>query len=255
MEKPLRGERILITREETKAAEMAEKVTRLGGSPVITPMIEINFLKNPEDISILKRLSGFGWVFMTSTNGVDGFFQLLRKQNINLPQELKIGIVGKKTEEALHRYGYAASFIPETFDALAMAEEFIGFYASDKPVLLIRGNLSRPTLPEKLEEEQIAYEALEVYETTYCMESRQKLNQELQAVNFITFTSPSTVEAFVQLAECIPNTATYICIGKTTEEKAKQLGIPDVYTSTPYTTDAMLDLIVKIVNERKINHE
>lgn len=255
MEKPLQGERILITREETKAAKMAKKVTRLGGSPVIVPMIEINFLKNPGDISILKRLSSFSWVFMTSANGVDGFFQLLRKQNIKLPEELKIGIVGNKTEKALHRYGCVASFVPATFDALAMAKEFIAFYTSDKPVLLIRGNLSRPTLPEKLEEEQITYEALEVYETTYCMESKQKLNQEISTVDYITFTSPSTVEAFIQLAEYIPNTATYICIGRTTEEKAKQSGIPDVYTSTPYTTDAMLDLIAKIVNERKINHE
>ncbi|MFD1449829.1 uroporphyrinogen-III synthase [Oceanobacillus sojae] len=255
MEKPLHGERILITREETKAAEMAKKVIKLGGSPVITPMIEIKFLKNLGDISILKRLSSFSWVFITSANGVDGFFQLLRKQNIKLPEEVKIGIVGKKTEEALHTYGYEASFIPATYDALAMAEEFLAFYTSDKPVLLIRGNLSRPTLPEKLEEEQITYEVLEVYETTYCIESKRKLNQELPTVSYITFTSPSTVEAFVQLAEYIPNTATYICIGKTTEEKAKQLGIPDVYTSTPYTTDAMLDLIAKIVNERKINHE
>lgn len=74
MEKPLHGERILITREETKAAEMAKKVIKLGGSPVITPMIEIKFLKNLGDISIMKRLSSFSWVFITSANGVDGFF-------------------------------------------------------------------------------------------------------------------------------------------------------------------------------------
>lgn len=255
MGKPLRGERILITREEAKAAEMAKKVTKLGGSPIIVPMIKINFLEKPENTSILERLSNFGWIFMTSANGVEAFFQLLRKQHIIFPQDLKIGIVGKKTEEVLHRYGYTASFVPSTFDASAMAEEFISFYTSNKPVLLIRGNLSRPTLPEKFKEEQIAYETLEVYETTYCMESEQKLNQELPTVDYITFTSPSTIEAFVQLAEYIPNTATYICIGNTTEEKAKQLGIVDVYTSTPYTTDAMLHLIARIANERKINHE
>ena len=255
MGKPLHGERILITREETKAAEMADKVTKLGGSPVIVPMIEINFPEKLEDTAILERLSDVSWVFMTSANGVDGFFQLLRKQQITFPEGLKIGIVGKKTEKVLHRYGYAASFVPETFDAQAMAEAFISFYTSDKPVLLIRGNLSRPTLPEKLKEAQIAYEALEVYETTYCVESKQKLNQELPTVDYITFTSPSTAEAFVQLAECIPNNATYICIGNTTEDKARELGIPDVYTSIPYTTDAMLDLISTIANERKINHE
>ncbi|WP_339177514.1 uroporphyrinogen-III synthase [Oceanobacillus sp. FSL W7-1293] len=255
MGKPLHGERILITREETKAAEMAGKVTKLGGSPVIVPMIKINFLKQFEDTSVLERLSDFSWVFITSANGVEGFFQLLRKQQIKLPQELKIGIVGKKTEEVLHRYGYTASFVPETFDAQAMAEAFISFYTLNKPVLLIRGNLSRPTLPEKLKEAQIAYETLEVYETTYCMESKQKLNQVLSAVDYITFTSPSTAEAFVQLAEYIPKNATYICIGNTTEEKARELGISDVYTSTPYTADAMLNLISTIANERKINHE
>lgn len=74
MGKPLHGERILITREETKAAEMADKVTKLGGSPVIVPMIEINFPEKLEDTAILERLSDFSWVFMTSANGVDGFF-------------------------------------------------------------------------------------------------------------------------------------------------------------------------------------
>lgn len=74
MGKPLHGERILITREETKAAEMAGKVTKLGGSPVIVPMIKINFLKQFEDTSVLERLSDFSWVFITSANGVEGFF-------------------------------------------------------------------------------------------------------------------------------------------------------------------------------------
>ncbi|GIO21774.1 uroporphyrinogen-III synthase [Oceanobacillus sp. J11TS1] len=255
MGKSLHGERILITREETKAAEMAEKVTNVGGIPVIVPMIEINFIKTLENNTILEQLSDFGWVFITSANGVHGFFQLLRKQHIELPKALKIGIVGKKTEEVLHSYGHTASFVPATFDASTMAEEFLSFYKLDKPVLLIRGNLSRPTLPEKLREEQIPYEILEVYETTYCKESKQKLDQVLSSVEYITFTSPSTVEAFVLLAEYIPDTATYICIGKTTEEKAKELGIPNLYTSSPYTTDAMVTLIEKISNERKINHE
>ncbi|MFD1414023.1 uroporphyrinogen-III synthase [Oceanobacillus jeddahense] len=255
MGKSLNGERILITREATKAGEMAEKVTKLGGSPIVVPMIEINFDESPENQTIIERLSDFSWVLITSANGVHGFFQLLNKHHIQLPQALNIGVVGKKTEGILETYGYTASFVPETFDALTMTDEFFFRYKRDKPVLLIRGNLSRPTLPKKLQEAQIPFETLEVYETMYSTESKAVLNQVLPTINYITFTSPSTVDAFIALAKYVPDKAAYICIGRTTEEKAQELGVPNLYTSTPYTTDAMLDLIVKIANERKINHE
>lgn len=256
MGKPLHGERILITREVTKADAMAEKVTKLGGSPVVVPMIEIKFTKKPENHVILERLVDFSWVLLTSANGVHGFFQLLRQYDMTLPQTLKIGVVGKKTEKVLNAYGYSASFVPETFDALAMAEGFMSFYEKrKKPVLLIRGNLSRKTLPEKFREAQIPFETLEVYETMYARESQQELNRVLPFVDYITFTSPSTVEAFTALAAHIPEKATYICIGQTTEEKAEEAGIPNLYTSSPYTTDAMLRLIGKLVNERKMNNE
>ncbi|WP_152654768.1 uroporphyrinogen-III synthase [Oceanobacillus sp. CFH 90083] len=255
MGEPLRGERILITREETKAAEMAEKVSKLGGSPVVVPMIEINDVEKPENKIILERLSSFEWVFITSANGVQAFFQLLQQHHKKLPQGLQFGIVGKKTEEVLEAYGYTASFVPSSFDALTMAEEFTSFHTTDKPVLLIRGNLSRQILPEKLREAQIPYETLEVYETIYCTESKQELNNVLSTIDYITFTSPSTIDAFVTLAEYIPDKAMYICIGKTTSERAKELGIPNLYTSDPYTTDAMLHLITELANERKMNHE
>ncbi|WP_080874221.1 uroporphyrinogen-III synthase [Oceanobacillus timonensis] len=256
MGKPLHGERILITREVTKADAMAEKVTKLGGNPIVVPMIEIKLKKQLENHSILERLADFSWVLLTSANGVHGFFQLLRQQHMALPQTLKIGVVGKKTENVLNAYGYSASFVPETFDAMTMAEGFMSFYDKrKKPVLLIRGNLSRKTLPEKFREAQIPFETLEVYETMYARKSTQALNQVLPSVDYITFTSPSTVEAFAALAAYIPDKATYICIGQTTEEKAEEEGIPNLYTSSPYTTDAMLCLIGKLVNERKMHNE
>ncbi|MFD1065402.1 uroporphyrinogen-III synthase [Oceanobacillus locisalsi] len=256
MGKPLHGERILITREVTKADGMAEKVTKLGGNPVVVPMIEIKYNQNPANHTILHRLADFSWVLLTSANGVHGFFQLLRQQNIVLPQTVKIGVVGKRTEDVLKTYGYNASFVPETFDALAMAEVFMSHYKKkDKPVLLIRGNLSRKTLPEKLYEAQIPFETLEVYETMYARESKQALNRVLSSVDYVTFTSPSTVEAFAALAAYIPEKATYICIGQTTEEKAEEEGIPNLHTSSPYTADAMLCLIGKLANERKMNDE
>lgn len=250
MNNPLQGKRILITRERQKAKELAEKVTKLGGSPIVVPLIEISYGTKTKELAVLEKLSSFEWILITSANGVHGFFQLLQEQNRTLPEHIKIGVVGRKTEEALAVYGYKASFVPTTFDAVTMAEELISNRTLFGSILLIRGNLSRPVLPEAFDKQQIAYQTLVVYHTDFCMKSKEALNNAIPEADFITFTSPSTVDAFTLLTDAVPDTATSICIGATTEARAKEARIPNVYTASPYTTDAMLSLIQEIINKK-----
>ena len=77
-----------------------------------------------------------------------------------------------------------------------------------------------------------------------------RLNELLteDLIDFITFTSPSTVEAFVKMVDTIPK-KNYICIGTTTEQRATELGIQSITPPEEFTIEAMLETICNYIKK------
>ncbi|MDY0405436.1 uroporphyrinogen-III synthase [Virgibacillus sp. 179-BFC.A HS] len=195
--------------------------------------------------------------FFTSANGVNYFYELMSTFQIpdSTLQHVKIAVVGHKTENALKKHGRAADFTPTIYDAEHMADEFLKKYGKIDNVLLIRGNLSRPTLPEQFLEANVAFEMAEVYQTKIAYGSKKALNEVLanQRCDFITFTSPSTVKAFMQLTnETIRNNigCTCVCIGDTTKTEAVRSGFQSVLVPKQYTIEGMIACMENYLSQR-----
>ncbi|WP_077299263.1 uroporphyrinogen-III synthase [Virgibacillus pantothenticus] len=252
---PLLGKRILITREQRKAAKFAQKIKGLGGDPVEIPLIYIT-CKRPPNHDVIQQLMQYQWIFFTSGNGVDCFFQLLKHECIPLEHlaKLNIAVVGGKTETKLMELtGRLADFIPSSFDADTMADEFLTQYPDANQFLLVRGNLSRDVLPDRFEKRKKTYTNLEVYETHENEQMQLRLQTTLAktVIDYITFTSPSTVEAFAHMTTA-RKVAPCICIGTTTEQRAKELGFSPILTAKEFTVDGMIECIKQdVTNQRK----
>ncbi len=245
----LHEKRILITREENQAKEFSDKVIQYGGKPVEIPLLKISCKDEPENKQLLQNLHHYKWIFFTSANGVACFFQLINQYRWmrNVLENIRFATVGHKTAQTLESYGYKSDFIPSVYNADAMATEFTEEHTVlDEPLLIVRGNKSRETLPDWFTKHQIRYDAIEVYETVHNIRVKDELNQLLNKNNldFITFTSPSAVEAFIELSSShIPKDQVCVCIGTTTKQRAFELGILNTIAPELFTIDGMLERI------------
>ncbi|WP_339228293.1 uroporphyrinogen-III synthase [Oceanobacillus sp. FSL K6-2867] len=250
MEESLHESKILITREASQAKEFSKKVKELGGIPVEVPLLAISCKDTNASKSIFSKVGDYKWIFFTSANGVHCFFSLAKKYHMKQLQEHRLAVVGHKTDQALKKYGYQADFIPTTYHAEAMAEEFLQKFPKEGKVLLIRGNLSRDTLPVEFTKHNVPHDLLEVYETGYNYAMKARLNELLaeDIIDFVTFTSPSTVEAFVEIVDRIPE-KNYVCIGTTTEQRALEFGIQSLKPPEEFTIEAMLETICNYIKK------
>lgn len=86
-----------------------------------------------------------------------------------------------------------------------MGEEFLEI---DRPknVLLIKGELSKTTIDEKFERQQLSFENMYVYRTVINFSAQEQLNQlyKERPFDYYVFTSPSSIHAFFTLLDQTP---------------------------------------------------
>ncbi|WP_343753710.1 uroporphyrinogen-III synthase [Lentibacillus halophilus] len=252
----LYGRNILITREKQQAQIFSDKVLERGGNPSVVPLLTISCKNHQDVMKPLQENTYFSWLFFTSVNGVHCFFQLLNFYNIDkaVLAESKLAAVGQKTAKALDEYGYQVDFIPSVYNAETMRNEFnYSNTHTDEHILLIKGNRSRRVLPDWFKEQGIPFEQMEVYETARNDASKDELNRQLRYnhPDIITFTSPSSVDAFMTLKEtAISVNATIACIGTTTGERALDFGFRCPVVPNEFTIDGMLDQIGQYIEQK-----
>ncbi|WP_174613951.1 uroporphyrinogen-III synthase [Virgibacillus ihumii] len=238
----LHGKKIMITREKKQATEFSEKVLQAGGNPIEVPLLKISCIDNDTTRQFFDEAKPYNWIFFTSANGVDCF--LKRDGWKTITEETQLAAVGHKTAEKLEDYGYQVDFIPSTYHAEAMTNEFPEpDRLHESQVLLIQGTKSRDVLPNWLADKDVPFDTVVVYESLFNYENRQKLSWVLakESPDFITFTSPSTVDAFLEMNEgTIEQDCIYVCIGTTTCNYAQESGFENILTPDEFTIDGMI---------------
>lgn len=242
----LRGQRILVTREAQGAKRLAEQISFYGGEPIVTPLLEIKCLPVRENL----KLHAYDWVFFTSQNGVNCFVK-----HASFSGQLsgcRIAAVGTKTAEAIGRAGYDVDFIPSTYNAKVMADEFLAAYDDAGPILLVRGVRSRTVLADALAEAGRTYANLTVYDTVIHSTIKKQLTAVLskQSVDMLTFTSPSAIDAFIELVGDIRRFKhlPVACIGTTTEKYARDAGFKRCIVPEQFTVEDMLKAMSDFLN-------
>lgn len=170
------------------------------------------------DSYILKNID---WVFFSSKNAVEYFFQL----NPQFPKKVKFGVMGSGSEEMLRRKGHFTDYVGEGTDTAEVAEEFaklangkiVLFPGAESPMRSIQQGLSADT---KIID-------LPVYETV--------LEEDVEAsgADVMVFTSPSNVEAYFA-DNLLDPYQKVVAIGKSTGKKFDEMGVK--YT-LPYSPD------------------
>ena len=252
--RPLLGKRILVTRAREQARDFVELLEAQGAEVVQFPLIEFTPPETwaPLDKAI-KRLETYRWVIFTSANGVAAFFLRLRalRQDARRLGVAKICAIGPATAEALERHSIIPNVVPKEFQAEGIIEAFKQYDLREARILLPRAEAARDLLPKELEELGATVEVVPAYRTVRADADQEMLKQLLQdrKIDLITFTSSSTVTAFMELLGTEDLKARLegvriACIGPITATTAEGFGVTVDIQPKQYTIPALAEAVL-----------
>ncbi len=202
----LAGKTILVTRSVGQSSQFSDRLRLEGAIVIEMPAIEIGPPSSWEALDhAIAHLLSFDWLILTSTNGVDYFFERLETQKLDARAlaGVKIAVVGEKTAASLRQQGIKPDFIPPDFVADSMVEHFPE-PLQGKRVLFPRVETGgREVLVKELTAKGAEVVEVAAYQSR-CPEAiapAAKDTLQRGVVDVITFASSKTVQNFCQLLE------------------------------------------------------
>lgn len=174
-------------------------------------MLEIPFIEirkprsfKPLD-SALRNMDSYGWLILTSANGVEAMWERLDKLKLDsavLDSGVRIAAIGPATKKAIEQRGIEVDVVPKEYVAESVVQSLRN-RVKGKRVLLVRAKVARDVIPNELRKAGADVDVVEAYETVVPQSSRTKLRAALsnpgRRPHIVTFTSSSTVKNFVAL--------------------------------------------------------
>ena len=202
---PLENRRIIVTRPEEQAGEIAEEIRRLGGIPVTLPMIRILPVEDTSELDrSLQHLQNIDGVVFTSINAV--------RHTMERAAALGIGgtawagkdvyAVGSKTAGVAREYGVKVDVVPGSYSGAELAASISSRPLRGKRILFPRGNLGLDDALRAAAAAGAEVIPVVVYRTAGPEESvGRRMRQELleRATSLVVFASPSAARHCVQL--------------------------------------------------------
>ncbi len=258
---PLTGRTIVITRPQDRADEMVTTIKRLGGEPLVCPMIAVQPLPaTEEDREVLGKLDQFDWLVFTSASAVKALRFWLEWAGINaLSPALQIMAVGEKTAAAAHEQGWRVEANAEQASAEGVVATLLDYGVGlHTKILFPRAREGRDTIPHELGKVGAKVVVLPVYQTAPAVpENLEELRERLRQgkTDAITFTSPSAVHQFCHLFPVAEwPRLREIClaaVGRTTAAAIRQRSLQ--VNVMPETTSAMalIEAVAEYLCQRK----
>lgn len=250
--RPLFGKKVIVTRPFESEGVLSRKLKELGAQVYDFPCIKIEELPDNTELSgVLTHIDKYSWLAFTSKHGVRLFFEALRKRNedLRILGHMKIAAVGSQTAKELLGYGIIADCVPKVFDGKHLGMELCARTDDKDNILLIRAENGSPDILKQLDEAKRKYDDVSIYRTKGTSENKNEESMEelirTEEKVYVTFTSASTVEGFVnKLKDSDKSKIIGICIGEQTSDKATEYGIDHVVSEIA-TIDSLIEKLLE----------
>ncbi|QGJ69300.1 Uroporphyrinogen-III synthase /uroporphyrinogen-III C-methyltransferase [Planctomycetales bacterium 10988] len=202
-ERPLFGQRILVTRPEDQAEELAKPLRELGAEVLIQPAITIDPLPDWSQIEeVIGRIAAFDWVIFSSKNGVRYFLERLFASGKDLRSLAgqKLAAIGPGTADELRQWHLRADLIPEVYRSEGMVDA-LRDEAPGKRILLPRASRGRDVMPKQLQELGATIEQVTVYQSEDVALPDPEIKSLCQAgeIDWVTVTSPAIARNLIAM--------------------------------------------------------
>lgn len=201
-QRPLFGQRVVVTRSREQAGGLADRLMELGASVLEVPTIRIGPPQDRERlVDALLELNSYDWLVFTSPNGVTQFFEYFFRQFHDMRDlgGARIAAVGPATARKLKELHLQVDLMPEEALGSCVAQEFSGYESIENlKICLLRAEVANRELPAALETLGAIVDDVPVYQTVPETEDVTGAAKELRetGADWITFTSGSTAQNF-----------------------------------------------------------
>jgi uroporphyrinogen III methyltransferase/synthase len=257
--RPLFGKRIVITRSQDRAGELADALENLGAETLVAPTFR---LAPPEDPEALERAAAsvdrFDWVVFESAVSAGRFLTNLTRgpRDLRALGRAAICAVGPSTEDQLRAAGLKPDVVIPELRVEGIADAMEAHAAIDgRSVLVVHPEHERHVVSDALTERGATVTDVIAYRTSADAPdspAAQRIYRMLLdgQVDAITFTSPVAVKRFAALigeeqAPDLLGTTVVATIGPVTAAAAKALGIEVKVVADAYTVPGLVEALVR----------
>jgi uroporphyrinogen III methyltransferase/synthase len=177
-----------------------------------TPLIAIHERRDKREIlESIHRLNEYDYLLFTSRYAVKYWFATL-KESGHVLTKTKIISIGNTTTNALKEEGVTIIIQVEKDDSYGVLDYFCT-QPRGKRILFPRSNLGLEILPEGLKKLGFRVDLVTAYDN---QPSVNPLRVNLDNIQRVVFTSPSTIDYFIQLYGTLPSHIEYVTQGRIT---------------------------------------
>ncbi len=256
--RPMFGKTIVVTRARDQASDLSIRLEALGARVIEAPAVELVPSQDAAGIEqALRELASnpVDWIVFTSANGVKFAKQKLFELGLDARVfcRARLAAIGDVTAAAIREHlALRIDLLPESFVAEALAEELVKRNeVTGKKFLLLRADIARPMLRERLIEGGATVRDLPIYDTRPILTMPAELRDALDAgsVDWITFTSSSTARNLIgMLGENYPAVLKDIklaSIGPITTATLRQLKLSPAVEAVTFNLDGLVEALLE----------
>jgi uroporphyrinogen III methyltransferase/synthase len=247
---PLSGRTVVVTRSGHRAKGLVEVLHRAGAEAI---ELALTTQVDPSDDGVGLRaataeLAAYQWVVFTSANAVHRFMSELR--DARALGTVLVAAVGPATADALRTTGVEPDLVPAEHWAEGLIEEFPqhDLSTSNGHVLFPCAHQAPSTLPDGLGLKGWVVNRVEAYRTVNLPTPDPELLAKVTAADAVMFTATSSVKAYLDLrtpdGAALPVPPHVVCMGPTTAQSARSLGMIDVQEAWGASAQGMVDALI-----------
>ncbi len=247
---PLFGKQVVVTRARGQADALTTRLDALGAGVIEMPTIQIQPAADyaPLDNAI-SQLTTYDWLIFTSTNGVRFFLERLDKSLTDFRSfRGRICAIGPATAAAIEALHLKVDLMGKEYVAEGLLKAFSIHHLMGARLLLPRAAVARDVVPDYLRNCGATVDVVEAYRTVLpegAAESAHAIFTGKRKPDWITFTSSSTVQNFVSVANPdVLNGVRVASIGPITTRTAREAGIAVDVEARKFTIDGLVDAMV-----------
>lgn len=246
-QRPLFGQRILVTRPEHQADDLAHTLADLGADVYLQPAIKISPPHDwaPVDEAI-RNLHDYDWLLFSSANGVRYFFDRLFELGDDLRAigHLRIAAIGPGTADTLTEYYLTADVIPTEYRAESLVASLQNEAAGQR-FLYPRASRGREVLPQGLEAAGGEVTNIVVYQSDDCAELSPEVVEawDDRPIDYVLATSSAIARATVRMLGDRAKETKFVSISPITSDALRAVGVEPAVEATLYSMPGVLDAL------------
>jgi uroporphyrinogen III methyltransferase / synthase len=247
---PLFGQKIVVTRAAGQAAEFSSQLRAFGADVIELPTISIQPAADPGPLdAAIQRLPSYDWLIFTSANGVRFFLEHLDRSSIDLRSiRARICAIGPATRGAIESLHLKVDLMPPEFVAEGVVAAFANHNLAGKRILLPRAAVARDLIPTELSKIGAQVDVVEAYRNVAPEGAAARAREIFSGdhkPDWITFSSSSTVQNFLDIAEAEALKGVKIAsIGPVTSATIRKHGLTINVEAREYTMAGLTEAIL-----------